>query len=158
MDRKNGGFAIASTKWVYHNGRNNQDVLLIRTDPSGNEISVRNYGGENNEHCYDFDLIPYGGFILAGCSGDEFAYYQDGHPSGPSDDWKAYLVKTDAHGNLLWDAVYPPGSMANNAAEFIALTRDGGYIIFTDTDSESPPAMNNFGFMKIGPDTVGQSK
>jgi len=213
---KNGGFAIASTKWVYHNGRNNQDVLLIRTDPSGNEISVRNYGGENNEHCYDFDLTPDGGyifaghtlsygainwdyllmkvdssgkeewvrtfgqprgydpkwihdesygvrstldggFIIAGGSGDEFAYSQDGHTAGPSDEWKAYLVKTDAQGNLLWEAVYPPSSTANNAAEFIALTRDGGYIIFTDTDSESPPAMNNFGFMKIAPDTLSQS-
>jgi hypothetical protein len=48
--------------------------------------------------------------------------------------------------------------MADNAAEFIALTRDGGYIIFTDTDSESPPAMNNFGFMKIGPDVSPELK
>ena len=214
---KEGGFAIASTKWVYHNGRNNQDVLFIRTDSSGNEISVRNYGGENNEHCYDFDLTPDGGFIfaghtlsygavnwdylllkvdgdgeeqwvrtfgqprgydpkwihdeaygvrstpdsgfiIAGGSGDEFKYSQDGHPDGPSDEWKAYLVKTDAQGNLLWEAVYPPGSVANNAAEFIALTKDGGYVIFTDTDSESPPAMNNFGIMKIAPDIISQEK
>ncbi len=34
---------------------------------------------------------------------------------------------------------------------------DGGYIIFTDTDSQIPPEPNNLGFIKIAPDTVSQS-
>ena len=212
-----GGLAIASTKWVYANKRDNQDVVLIRTDSEGNELSVQNYGAENNDQCFDFDLtqdggyifaghtLSYGsvnwdyllikvdssgkqewvrtfgqprgydpkwihdesygvratqdgGYIIAGGSGDEFPYSANGHPSGPSDEWKAYLVKTDKDGNTLWDAVYPPNSVGNNAAEFIALTKDGGYIVFTDTDSESPPPPNNYGFLKISPDTISQNK
>lgn len=212
-----GGLAIASTKWVYTNKRDNQDVVLIRTDSDGNELSVQNYGAENNDQCFDFDLtqdggyifaghtLSYGsvnwdyllikvdssgkqewvrtfgqprgydpkwihdesygvratqdgGYIIAGGSGDEFPYSASGHPSGPSDEWKAYLVKTDKDGNTIWDAVYPPKSVGNNAAEFIALTKDGGYIVFTDTDSESPPPPNNYGFLKISPDTIGQNK
>lgn len=214
---KDGGFAIASTKWVNTNNRDNQDVILIRTDCDGNEISVHNYGAENNDQCFDFDLTldggyiftghtlsygsvnwdyllikvdssgnqewvrtfgqprgynpkwihdesygvratPDGGYIVAGGSGDEFPYSAKGHPSGPSDEWKAYLVKTDGDGNLLWEAVYPPNSVGNNAAEFIALTNDGGYVIFTDTDSASPPPPNNYGFMKISPEIISQNK
>lgn len=212
-----GGLAIASTKWVNTHKRDNQDVVLIRTDKEGNELSVWNYGAENNDQCFDFDLthdggyifaghtLSYGsvnwdyllikvdssgnqewvrtfgqprgydpkwihdesygvratqdgGYIVAGGSGDEFPYSESGHPSGPSDEWKAYLVKTDKDGNTLWDAVYPPNSVGNNAAEFIALTSDGGYVVFTDTDSESPPPPNNFGFLRISPDTISQNQ
>jgi len=212
----NGGLAVASTQWVYHSGRDNQDVMLVRTDSLGKEISARNYGGSRSEHCYDFELTmdggyifaghtrsygvvnwdyllmkidsmgkeewvrtfgqprgydprwihdesygvratPDGGYVIAGGSGDEYGYSADGHPSGSSDEWKAYIVKTDGEGNMLWEAVYPTNSVGNNAAEFIALTEDGGYIIFTDTDSQIPPEPNNFGFLKIAPDTISES-
>jgi hypothetical protein len=212
----NGGLAVASTQWVYHGGRDNQDVILVRTDSSGKEISAWNYGGSRNEHCYDFELTmdggyifaghtrsygvvnwdymlmkidgtgteewtrtfgqprgydprwihdesygvratPDGGYIIAGGSGDEYGYSAGGHASGPSDEWKVYIVKTDSMGNMLWEGVYPANSVGNNAGEFIALTDDGGYIIFTDTDSQIPPEPNNFGFMKIAPDTISES-
>ena len=210
---EHGGYAVASTQWVFTSGTDNQDVVLIRTDNEGNEISSNHYGGANNDQCFDFDLTPDGGYILtghtlsygvvnwdfllmkidgsgnlewvqtfgqprgydpawihdesygvratpdggymvAGGSGDEYAYSEGGHPDGSSDEWKAYLVKTDGEGKLLWEAVYPPGSVGgNNAAEFVALTDDGGFMVFTDTDTETPPEPNNFGFMKIKPDT-----
>ena len=212
----NGGLAVASTQWVYHSGRDNQDVMLIRTDSSGREISAKNYGGGHSEHCYDFDLTmdggyifaghtrsygvvnwdymlmkidstgteewtrtfgqprgydprwihdesygvratPDGGYIIVGGSGDEYGYSAGGHASGPSDEWKVYIVKTDGKGTLLWEGIYPAHSVGNNAGEFIALTDDGGYIIFTDTDSQTPPEPNNFGIMKIAPDTISES-
>lgn len=37
----------------------------------------------------------------------------------------------------------------HNATEFVGLTRDGGYMLFTDTDSAGPAEPNNFGFMKL---------
>ncbi len=210
---KNGGLAIVSTQWVYSGGRDHMDVVLIRTDDEGNEISSKYYGGESSDQCFDFDLTldegyilaghtrsygvdnwdyllmkidsagneewvrtfgqprgydprwihdeaygvrstPDGGYVIAGGSGDEYSYSARGHPSGPSGEWKAYLVKTDGEGNLLWEAVYPPTSVGNNAAEYVALTDDDGFIVFTDTDSQFPPAPNNFGFMKIEPDTI----
>ena len=208
----NGGFAIASTDWFW-NGNDHQDVVLIKTDSEGNEIYINNYGGEDLDQCFDFDLcsdggyifaghtlsygvenwdyyllkvnsqgneewhktfgqprdydaryihdeaygvrqISDGGFIVAGGSGDEYSYSASGHPSGPSDEWKAYLVRTDNSGNTLWEAVYPPTSVGNNAAEYIDITKDDGYIVFTDTDSQTPPSPNNFGFMKISTDPV----
>jgi len=99
-----------------------------------------------------------GGYIICGGSGDEYRYSEEGHSSGSSDEWKAYLVKVDGDGNLLWEAVYPAESVGNNAGEFVALTIDGGYVIFTDTDSAFPPEPNNFGVMKISPDQVTESQ
>jgi hypothetical protein len=214
---KDGNLAIVSTKWVWSNGNDHQDVVLIKTDADGKETFVKNYGGDHWDQCFDFDLtldggyiltghtLSYGvanwdyfvlkidangneewartfgqprgynprwihdesyavratfdgGYIICGGSGDEYAYSADGHPSGGSDEWKAYLVKLDGNGQLLWEAVYPSESVGNNAGEFIALTDDGGYVIFTDTDSAFPPEPNNFGFMKITPDRVTESQ
>ncbi len=42
-------------------------------------------------------------------------------------------------------------------AEYIGLTSDGGYIVFVDTDSQTPPGPNNYGFLKTAPDTVSIS-
>lgn len=139
----------------------NWDYLVIKADSAGNEEWVRTFGqprGYNprwiHDESYGVRATPDGGFIIAGGTGDEYSYYWEGHSSGSSDEWKAYLVKTDSNGNLLWEAVYPANSVGNNAAEFIALTEEGGYIVFTDTDSQWPPEPNNFGFMKIEPDTI----
>jgi len=212
-----GNIAIVSTRWEEHNGRDDQDVLLIKTDANGKESLVKNYGEEEMDQCFDFDLtldggyiltghtLSYGvanwdylvlkidkdgneewvktfgqprgyepkwihdesyavrstsdgGYIICGGTGDEYSYSATGHDSGKSDEWKAYLVKLDSDGHLLWEAVYPAESVGNNAGEFIALTNDGGYVIFTDTDSESPPEPNNFGIMKVAPDQVVESQ
>ena len=37
----------------------------------------------------------------------------------------------------------------HNAAEFLALTDDGGYMLFNDSDSIGTMGPNNFGFMKL---------
>ena len=90
---------------------------------------------------------------MAGGSGDEYSYSEDTHPAGSSDEWKAYVIKTDSNGDLEWEAVYDDGpDNGNNAAEYIGLTDDGGYILFTDTDSTGEMTPNNFGFMKLTPE------
>ena len=37
----------------------------------------------------------------------------------------------------------------NDAGEFIDVTLDGGYIIFTDTDSKGSKGPNNCGFLYV---------
>ena len=88
---------------------------------------------------------------MAGGTGDhseEFSSY--GHSSGPSDEWKVLLVETDGEGNLESMKVHGPEG-GHNAGEYVGLTSDGGFIVFTDTDTQSPPAPNNFGLLKIFP-------
>ena len=154
-----GGYILAGHTRSY--GVVNWDYLLLKIDSTGKEEWVRTFGQPRgydprwiHDESYGVRSTPDGGYVIAGGSGDEYAYSERGHPSGSSNEWKAYLVKTDGSGNLLWEAVYPPTSVGNNAAEYVALTVDGGYIVFTDTDSQSPPEPNNFGFLKIEPDTV----
>jgi len=211
-----GGFAIAGNQWTYSDERTCQEAALVLTDSDGEEIYHNYYGGDGDEHIYDFAVTtdggyifaghsrspsygtvnwdyyllkvgpdkkeqwhrtfgqprgydgkyihdeaygvqqtPDGGFIIAGGSGDEYPYSESGHPAGPSDEWKVYLVKTDARGNVQWQGLYPATTAGgNNAAEHINLTRDGGYIVCSDSDTAPGPPPNNFGLMKIAPDNV----
>ena len=73
-------------------------------------------------------------------------------PSGVASEWKSYLIKVDANGDLLWEQIYGDGAgNGNNAAESLALTEDGGYMLFNDSDSIGTMGPNNYGFMKLSP-------
>jgi hypothetical protein len=207
------GYIICTTLWM-DNPQRHQDFYLVKTDLEGNEYWHKNYGGDSDEHCYDFDLTkdggyilgghtrspsygvvnwdflmmkinsdgkkewhktfgqprgydpryihdeaygirqtPDGGFVITGGSGDEYRYSASGSPFGSSDIWKVYLVKVNIKGELLWQAVYGSNT-DNNAGEYLGLTRDGGYIIGSDSDSAGKENFksNNFGFMKIAAD------
>jgi len=154
-----GGYVLAGHTVSY--GVSNWDYLLMKIDKDGNEEWYQIFGqprGYNAQYIHDeaygVRQTPDGGYIIAGGSGDEYFYSASGHPAGPSDEWKVYLVKTDSTGNILWEGIYPETSEGNNAGEYIGLTSDGGYIVFVDTDTQTPPSPNNFGFMKIAPDPV----
>lgn len=216
----NDGYAICSCVWTWtEEAGDNMDFCLFKTDKQGNTKWKKTYGGDNHEHCYDFDLttdggfilgghttsygvsnwdyllmkidssgneewhktfgqprgydaeyihdeaygvsqVPDGGYIIAGGSGDEYGYSASGHSAGPSDEWKAYLVRTNGTGEMLWQGVYPEeGDVGNTAAEYIGLTDDGGYIVFTDTDCFwSEVGSNAYGFMKIESDPTNIDK
>jgi hypothetical protein len=156
---RDGGYILGGHTLSY--GVENWDYLLMKVDGDGNEEWHRTFGQPRgydaryiHDEAYGVRQTPDGGYIIAGGSGDEYDSYQgSGHPAGPSDEWKAYLVKTDGDGNVLWHGIYPTdANVGNNAAEYIGLTSDGGYIVFVDTDSQTPPAPNNFGFLKLAPD------
>ena len=128
----------------------------MKVDKDGNEVWHKTFGqprGYNPEFIHDeaygVRQTLDGGFVIVGGSGDEYSYSDDSHSSGSSDEWKVYLVKTDSDGNKEWESVYPKESVGNNAGEYLSLTSDGGIIIFVDTDSQAPPAPNNFGFLKL---------
>ena len=156
---KDGGYILGGHTVSY--GVSNWDYLLIKVDGNGNEEWHKTFGQPRgydarymHDEAYGVRQTPDGGYVLAGGSGDENdSYHASGHPAGPSDEWRAYLVRTDGEGNLLWEGIYPTTSdVGNNAAEYIGLTSDGGYIVFVDTDSQTPPEPSNFGFLKIAPD------
>jgi hypothetical protein len=153
-----GGYIIGGHTKSY--GAVNWDYYLVKVNSNFVEEWHKIFGnprGYDPQHIHDeaysVKQTPDGGYILAGGSGDEYEYFASGHPSGSSNEWKAYLVKTDSSGNLEWEAVYPPTPVANTASEYINLTADGGYISFNDTDAFWPSVhANAFGFMKIASD------
>jgi hypothetical protein len=156
-----GGFILAGHKLVSGAVRDNSDVFdfwLVKVDGDGELQWSRTFGqprGYDARHirdeCYGVKQTPDGGYIMVGGSGDEDDYSASGHPGGRSDIWKSYVVKTDAKGNLQWQAVYGD-PVGNNAGEYINLTRDGGYVIFTDSDTAGAMESGNFGLMKLSPE------
>lgn len=98
--------------------------------------------------------LPGGGLIAGDGTGDEYGYSANTHPSGTSDEWKSYVIRLDEDGKLIYEGIYGGAEgpdTVNNAAEFVALTDDGGFVLFTDTDRDGETAPNNFGLVKLAP-------
>jgi hypothetical protein len=152
-----GGFILTGHTTGY--GAANWDCIAIRVDGNGTEQWVQRFGQPRgydaqyiHDECYGVRHLPEGGFIVAGGSGDEYGSYSScSHPQGCSDEWKSYLVRLEDDGTIAWQATYGTPNQGNNAAEFLSLTPDGGYLLFNDTDSQGTMAPNNFGFMKLDP-------
>jgi beta-galactosidase len=155
-----GGYIFGGHSRSPSYGTVNWDYYLLKVGPDKKEQWHRTFGQPRgydakyiHDEAYGVGQTADGGFIIAGGSGDEYPYSKSGHRAGPSDEWKAYLVKTDAQGNVQWEGLYPTTSAGgNNAAEHVNLTSDGGYIVCTDSDTAPGPAPNNFGLMKIAPE------
>lgn len=120
------GFVIAGTTSVgIHGG---YDMLLVRTDLEGNVLWQREFGTSEWDLCNALEVFD-DGFLLGGIT------YGNGAVAG-----QAYLVRTDAEGNILWTAQAnePFGSEfkalagASNGA-FIAAGRVGS--AFAEDDS-----------------------
>ena len=125
-----GGFILGGHTLSY--GVVNWDYLLMRVDSNGDEVWHKTFGQPRgydpnyiHDEAYGVRQTPDGGFIIVGGSGDEHSYSSSDHPTGPSDEWKVYIVKTDENGEKIWDDVYPKQSVGNNAGEYLGLTDDG---------------------------------
>jgi hypothetical protein len=125
------GFVICTTIWM-NDPDHPQDFYLIKTDKDGNEFWSKNYGGDSDEHCYDFDLTKDGGYILGG------------HTRSPSYgvvNWDFLMMKIDSKGNEEWHRTFgqPRGYDPNyihDEAYGIRQTPDGGFVITGGTGDE----------------------
>ncbi|MHC4534199.1 MAG: hypothetical protein ACYS6K_09615 [Planctomycetota bacterium] len=155
-----GGYIFGGHSRSPSYGTVNWDFLLLKVGSDKREQWHKTFGQPRgydakyiHDESYGVKQTSDGGYVIVGGTGDEHEYSESGHFKGRSDIWLAYVVKTDANGNLMWEGLY--GSLeGNNAGEYINLTSDGGYIIFTDSDTAGAMGENNFGLMKIAPDHV----
>ncbi len=99
------------------------DIFLLKTDANGDTLWTRFIGGNSVDHGNSVAATADGGYIIAGSTMSFGA--------GASD---AYLVKTDAAGNVTWSKTY--GTTSNDAAYGILQTADGGYV-FSGTETQS---------------------
>ena len=135
----------------------NWDCIVMLIDDQGNEVWKNIFGNPRGydpkymlDECYGVRETLDGGFVVTGGTGDHSDYFGTGHPNGTSDDWKVLLSEFDKDGNMLSINVFGGGyDRGNDAGEFIDVTSDGGYIIFSDTDSKGSKGPNNFGFLYI---------
>jgi hypothetical protein len=119
---RDGGYIICGSTTSY--GAGNQDLWLVKTDANGNKLWDKTFGGEKNEVGFSIQQTTDGGYIVCGAT--------ESYGAGGADAW---LVKTDASGNKLWDKTF--GGAETDAGYSVQQTTDGGYILCGSTKSQA---------------------
>jgi len=114
-----GGYIITGGVRTPSNGA---DVLLIKTNQSGDTLWTRTYGGASTDIGYSVQQTLDRGYIVAGLTTSYGAGIDD-----------AYLIKTDSLGATLWTRTY--GGPGYEGANFVRQSSDSGYIVTGWTDS-----------------------
>ncbi len=115
-----GGYIVAGNTASF--GAGGYEIFLIKTDANGNIIWAKTYGGTNNDYASSVQQTSDGGYIVAGNTASFGAGGYD-----------AFLIKTDANGNIIWAKTY--GGTNNEEAFSVRQTSDGGYILAGRTNS-----------------------
>lgn len=116
IETTDGGFAIAGATASFGMA-GYFDAWLIKTDMKGEVEWSYSYGRPLWDEAESLIQTHDGGYVFAGHSDDVNAIY-------PKNLW---LVKTDAHGKMLWNRTY--GGMFDDLAHSIILIPDGGYVL-----------------------------
>ncbi len=131
------GFVIVGHAYSPHMG--SLDVLLIRTDPDGNTLWTKTFGGIYADEGYSVVEAPDGGFLIAGTT----LSFTNGH----TDIW---LIRTEANGALRWYRNYG-GTGTDYFGKVIACST-GGFLM---TGSIEDPIAGNSMTLVTRLDEVG---
>jgi len=113
------------------------DAFIVKYNSSGNLIWKHSYGGSGSDRFSRIIATQDGGFIAAGHS-----FSNDGDVSGNHGSGDAWIVKTDAAGNLQWQKCFG-GSRDDYALAIIA--DPSGYTFSGAESSRDGDFANNFG-------------
>jgi regulation of enolase protein 1 (concanavalin A-like superfamily) len=125
-----GGYAIAGYETSLTNST--MMVWLLKTDTNGNMQWNKTYGAGLEDGAYSLCQTSDGGFIMTG-----FSY------NNTKGGWDAFLLKTDAEGNLMWNQSY--GGSIKEVGHCVEQTSDGGYIFAGYTESYGVQGGNIYG-------------
>ena len=132
IQTSDGGFIMAgyteSSDGDVSGSRSSKDFWIVKSDGSGNITWQRSYGGSNNDYARSIYQTPDGGYIVAGV-----AESNDGDVTGNHGNADMWVLKLDALGFVQWKKCY--GGTANDFANSVRHTADGGYIVFGTTFS-----------------------
>jgi len=115
-----GGYIIAGD--AIASGAYWSDVYLVKTDPQGDPLWTRTYGGANEDRASSVQQTSDGGYIIVG--------HTSSFGAGGSD---VYLVKTNSQGDTLWTETF--GGTSDDGGSSVRQTTDGGYIVAGTTGS-----------------------
>ena len=138
IETSDGGYAIIGTTESL--GAGGDDFWLVKTDANGTKEWDKTYGGTQDDIPRSVVQICNGGYALAGHT-----------KSFGAGDFDAWLVRTDADGNDLWDKTY--GDANEDRVNSLIHTRDGGYALAGTTKSFGA-GDSDFWLIKLAPDEV----
>ncbi len=96
-----------------------RDFILIKFSESGEVVWLREYVRQHNQNGANVIACTDGGFLLIGIS-QQYYTPTDVAPA------RVHVIKTDSHGEEVWEYIYPSNNVAPLYAEH---TQDGGFII-----------------------------
>jgi hypothetical protein len=115
-----GGYIIAGG--ISPTGYMNEDVLVIKTDPYGDTVWTRRFGGPKDDYAMSVQQTADSGYIIAGA-------VMRSNGSG----YDFYLIKVRADGDTQWTRTLKSGELAYCVRQ----TNDGGYIVAGTGSSEA---------------------
>jgi hypothetical protein len=115
-----GGFALSGNTRSF--GASGLDAYFVKTDANGNMLWNKTYGGTGDEYMIFVIQTSDSGYMLSG--------YTTSFGAGSRDAW---LIKTDASGNMMWNKTY--GGIGYDFAYQSVQTSDGGYVFNGITNS-----------------------
>lgn len=110
-----GGFVITGTSSSYSDS---QDVILIKTNASGETSWIRTFGGPRSDSGYSVRQTVDGCYIITGTTLSREL------------DYNVLLIKTDSDGTMLWSRTFGESGVSHNESGVcVRQTRDGGFCI-----------------------------
>ena len=116
VQTSDGGYAIVGTMT---SAATSYDVWLVKTDANGNMQWNKTYGGTDLDNGDSVVQANDGGYVIAGDTSSVLSLPD------------AYLIRTDASGNMLWNKTY--GGASSDYGNDVTRTIDGGYAISGNT-------------------------
>jgi len=109
------------------------EIVLIKTNPTGNIIWQKRYGGIDQDFAYDLQLTNDGGYVIAGST-----------QSWGSGMINTYILRTDSNGDTLWTKVYSIPGWGMSATSILE-NEDSSFIVLNH-------AHDSIVLMKLMPD------
>ncbi len=121
VQTSDGGYALAGDTYT-PGAPDSHDFWLVKTSANGTKLWDKFYGGTQSEVSFALVQNADSGYALAG--------YTKSFGAGIRDAW---LVKTDAFGNSMWNVTY--GGTYSDVASALVQTSDGRYALAGGTGS-----------------------
>ena len=123
------------------------DYWIVKIDGSGNLQWQKSYGGSDDDLASYITKSNTGGYIISGLT-----FSDDGDITNNHGERDAWILETDASGNLIWQGCY--GGSDIDLANFVVPTLDGnytfaGYSRSNDGDVSGNHGMHDFWVFKL---------
>jgi hypothetical protein len=137
-----GGFIVAGSTYSIDGdvtaNQGGYDYWVVKLSSIGNIEWQKALGGTNNDTAHSIQQTSDGGFIVAGTSPST-----DGDVMGNHGFYDSWIVKLSSTGSIQWQKAL--GGTAEDVANYIQQTTDGGYIIAGYTYSTDGNVTGNHG-------------